>query len=75
VAPHLMLVCGRDAFASLRHLDLLAPETDAARLWQLHPMLDGTRLMKLSHPAYFPDWGSYESIYLNYERLHAQWWK
>lgn len=31
--------------------------------------------MKISHPAYFPDWGSYDAIYRNYERPHTQWWK
>lgn len=39
VAPHLMLVCGSDAFASLLDLGLLGPETDTAELWQLHPCL------------------------------------
>lgn len=75
VAPHLMLVCGRDAFASLLNLGLLAPQTAAAGLWQLHSMPDGTRLIKISHPAYFPDWGSYEAIYRNFERLHEQRWR
>ncbi len=73
VMPNLMLVCGRDAFASLLNMGLLAPETAAAGLWQLHSMPDGTKLMKVSHPAHFPDWGSYDAIYRNYERLHEQW--
>lgn len=74
-APHLMLVCGRDAFASLLRLGLLGSETSEGKLWQLQCMPDDTRLMQVSHPAYFPDWGSYEAIYRNYERLHEQWWK
>lgn len=74
-APHLMLVCGRDAFASLLHMELLGPEAGEGKLWQLQSMPDGTRLMQISHPAHFPDWGSYEAIYRNYERLHEQLWK
>lgn len=72
-APHLMLVCGRDAFASLLRLGLLGSETSEGKLWQLQCMPVDTRLMQVSHPAYFPDWGSYEAIYRNYERLHEQW--
>lgn len=74
-APHLMLVCGRDAYASLLQMGLLGSEAGEGKLWQIQSMPDGTRLMQVSHPAYFPDWGSYEAIYRNYEQLRRQLWK
>lgn len=73
IAPHLVLVCGRDAFVPLLQLGLLGPSASEGKLWRLQTAPDDTHLMEVSHPAYFPDWGSYEAIYRNYERLHEQW--
>jgi|GEM_PF-1165141 len=75
MAPHLMLICGRDAFASLLHMQLLGPTACEGKLWQLQSMSDDAKFMQVSHPAYFPDWGSYEALHRNYGLLHEQWWR
>ncbi|MDP1588374.1 MAG: hypothetical protein Q8M07_11555 [Prosthecobacter sp.] len=74
MAPHLMLICGRDAFVSLLHMELLGTSACEGKPWQLQSMHDGVKFMQVSHPAYFPDWGSYEAIYRNYGRIHEQLW-
>lgn len=72
--PHLILICGQDAFASLLDMQLLGSPPSQGALWQMQSITDETKFMQLSHPAYFPDWGSYKAIYQNYIRLYQQWW-
>lgn len=74
MSPHLMLICGHDAFASLLHMELLGPGACDGKPWQLQSMPDSARFMQLSHPAYYPDWSSYEAIYRNYGRIREQLW-
>lgn len=74
IVPHLILVCGRDAFGSLLQMGLLGSGVSAGKLWKLQSRGDGIKLMQVSHPAYFPDWGSYDSIYKQYTIIHAQLW-
>lgn len=73
--PHLILICGRDAFASLLGMQLLGSSPSGAHPWQMQSITHETAFMQLSHPAYFPNWGSYKAIYQNYVRLYQQWWK
>lgn len=72
MTPHLMLICGRDAFASLFNMGLLGPSACEGKPWKLQSMPNGVKFIQVSHPAYPPDWNSYDAIYRNYERIHEQ---
>jgi hypothetical protein len=72
IRPHLVLICGQDAFGSLLQMGLLGPEARAGNVWQLQRMRDDARLIEVSHPAFFPEWGSYAALYQSYTRIHDQ---
>lgn len=74
ISPHLILICGRDAFASLLHMGLLGPSACEGKSWQLQSIPYGAKFIQISHPAYPADWNSYDAIYRNYERIHEQLW-
>lgn len=74
ISPDLMLICGRDAFASLLHMGLLGSSACEGKPWQLQSMPNGAKFIQVSHPAYPADWNSYDAIYRNYERIHEQLW-
>ena len=72
IAPDLIFVCGQVTFSALLNMALLGPKTVSGRGWQIQDAGNGTRVMELSHPAYFRDWNSYDKIYRNYKIIHSQ---
>ena len=72
IAPDLIFVFGQVAFSALLGMGLLGPKVVSGRAWQIQDAGNGTRVMELSHPAYFGDWNSYDKIYRNYETIHSQ---
>lgn len=72
IAPDLIIVCGQVAFSALLDMGLLGPMIASGHAWQIQDSGNGTRVIELSHPAYFEDWNSYDKIYRNFEIIYAQ---
>ncbi len=69
IAPDLMIVCSDAVFDGLYANGLLGEGIESGRKWEVQTNHLGQRVIQVSHPSFFRDWG-YAGVYGTFEILY-----